>query len=133
VRLRLTLLYGASSSRALALLAVTYLLVACQYMGNEKIFGVGIPAGAGDLSPSIPVKPGTLAPLPRDFAGGEAVVVDRNSEAALRELALALAIMAILSIWIGWLVAERVLRPLRTITDAARDIPASSPKRTAIC
>ena len=38
---------------------------------------------------------------------------------------LALAAMAVLSIGLGWLVAGRVLRPLRTITSAARDISAS--------
>jgi signal transduction histidine kinase len=34
--------------------------------------------------------------------------------------------MAIVSIWLGWLVAGRALRPLRTITSTARDISASS-------
>jgi signal transduction histidine kinase len=34
--------------------------------------------------------------------------------------------MALLSIALGWLVAGRVLRPLRTITTAARSISASS-------
>jgi signal transduction histidine kinase len=131
VRLRLTLLYGALFLvSGAALLAITYFLVARQYMGNEKIFGIGIPAGGGDLSTSIPVNPDTVAPPPSGSLIGQALIVDRNSEAALRELALqsgiALAIMAILSIWLGWLVAGRVLRPLRTITDAARDISATS-------
>ncbi|HEY5318291.1 MAG TPA: ATP-binding protein [Solirubrobacteraceae bacterium] len=39
---------------------------------------------------------------------------------------IALAAMAIVSIGLGWLVAGRVLRPLRTITAAARDISASN-------
>ena len=39
---------------------------------------------------------------------------------------IALAVMAVVSIGLGWLVAGRVLRPLRTITAAARDISASS-------
>jgi signal transduction histidine kinase len=39
---------------------------------------------------------------------------------------LALAVMTVVSIGLGWLVAGRVLRPLRTITAAARDISASS-------
>jgi signal transduction histidine kinase len=34
--------------------------------------------------------------------------------------------MAIASIWLGWLIAGRALRPLRTITNAARDISASN-------
>jgi signal transduction histidine kinase len=39
---------------------------------------------------------------------------------------IALAVMALVSIGLGWLVAGRVLRPLRTITSAARDISASN-------
>ena len=39
---------------------------------------------------------------------------------------LALGIMAVLSAGLGWLVAGRVLRPLRTITAAARQISATS-------
>jgi signal transduction histidine kinase len=33
--------------------------------------------------------------------------------------------MALVSFWLGWLVAGRALRPLRTITNAAREISAS--------
>ena len=40
--------------------------------------------------------------------------------------AIAIAIMAPLSILLGWLIAGRVLRPLRTITAATRDISATS-------
>jgi len=40
--------------------------------------------------------------------------------------ALALGIMAILSIALGWFVAGRVLRPLRTITTTARQISATN-------
>jgi signal transduction histidine kinase len=53
-----------------------------------------------------------------------------QSDAARNQLlvdsAIALAIMAVLSIWLGWVIAGRALRPLRTITNAARDISASN-------
>jgi signal transduction histidine kinase len=39
---------------------------------------------------------------------------------------LALAIMAVLSVVLGWLIAGRVLRPLRTITATARNISATN-------
>ena len=39
---------------------------------------------------------------------------------------LALAIMAVLSVALGWLIAGRVLRPLRTITTTARSISATN-------
>ena len=50
--------------------------------------------------------------------------------AVLHELlsrsALALALTAVLSVALGWFVASRVLRPLRTITAGARQISAVS-------
>jgi signal transduction histidine kinase len=39
---------------------------------------------------------------------------------------IALAIVAVASVWVAWLVAGRVLSPLRSITSAARDISATS-------
>jgi len=39
---------------------------------------------------------------------------------------IALAITAILAVGLGWIVAGRVLRPLRTITETVRDISATS-------
>jgi signal transduction histidine kinase len=39
---------------------------------------------------------------------------------------IALAVLAVASIALGWLVADRALRPLRVITDAARMISASN-------
>ena len=61
---------------------------------------------------------------------GAVAVVDSNQrDVDLRVLALvsviALAIMAAVSMGLGWLIAGRVLRPLRTITTAARDISAT--------
>jgi signal transduction histidine kinase len=131
VRMRLTLLYGALFLvLGAALLTITYVLVARQYIGNDSIFGIGVTAPVDESGASIPLQPGTIAPVPPVSPGVQALIVERSSEAALRELALqsgiALAIMAILSIWLGWLVAGRVLRPLRTITNTARDISASN-------
>ncbi len=39
---------------------------------------------------------------------------------------IALAVVAVASVWVAWLVAGRVLSPLRSITSAARDISATS-------
>jgi signal transduction histidine kinase len=44
----------------------------------------------------------------------------------LTQSAIALAVMAIVSIALGWIVAGRVLHPLRTITRSAQDISATS-------
>jgi signal transduction histidine kinase len=51
---------------------------------------------------------------------------DRERRQLLIESAIALAIMAVVSILLGWLVAGRVLRPLRTITATTREISASN-------
>jgi signal transduction histidine kinase len=133
VRLRLTLLYGTLFLVSSAvLLTITYVLVARQYTGDENIFITGIRVEPDGPGVSVPVTPDTLAPRPLVPVPDPrvAAVAERQSTAALRELALqsgiALAIMAILSIWLGWLVAGRALRPLRTITTAARDISASN-------
>ena len=40
--------------------------------------------------------------------------------------ALALALMALLAVVLGWLTAGRALRPMRTITSAARRISATN-------
>ena len=67
--------------------------------------------------------------IARCLAFGEAVA--RQQRAAeltrlLTESGVALAIMTVASVGLGWLVAGRVLRPLRTITAAARSVSASS-------
>ena len=46
--------------------------------------------------------------------------------ALLLQSGIALAVMAVLAFALGWLVAGRVLRPLRTITATARAISATS-------
>jgi signal transduction histidine kinase len=51
---------------------------------------------------------------------------DRERRQLLIESGIALGIMAVVSVLLGWLVAGRVLRPLRTITSTARDISASN-------
>jgi signal transduction histidine kinase len=39
---------------------------------------------------------------------------------------VALAVMTVASVWVGWLLAGRVLKPLRSITMAAREISATN-------
>jgi signal transduction histidine kinase len=136
VRLRLTLLYGALFLvSGAALLTITYVLVAREYTQNDRIFGLKVDGSAEATQgsgKSVPVRPETLeAPLPGAADGEPSTFeVAGRPQAALDELALqsgiALAIMALVSIWLGWLVAGRALRPLRTITSATRDISASN-------
>ena len=58
------------------------------------------------------------------MAGLGQIALDRQQ--LLIAAAIALAVIAVAAAAIGWLIAGRVLRPLRTITAAARRISASS-------
>lgn len=109
IRLRLTLLYGALFLiSGTVLLVVTYLLLRST---GILVLTKGPPDELADLGD------------PRQRAG-------ELHGALVRELLLragiALAVMAVLSIGLGWLIAGRVLRPLRTIISATQDISANS-------
>ncbi len=118
VRLRLTLLYGGLFLISGAvLLAVTYALVA-QAIGNVVPLGTDRVEGA-----SSPRQARALALRAYDnqLQAHSAVLHE-----LLTRSALALGLMAVLSIGLGWIVAGRVLRPLKAITAAARQISAAS-------
>ena len=61
---------------------------------------------------------------PRAGAGGHSGSATNLPEVLLYS-GIALAVLAVLSVMLGWLVADRALRPLRAITAAARAISAS--------
>lgn len=117
VRVRLTLLYGGLFTLAgTALLAITYVLFAnsprTTFVSRSTAPGTAR-APAGRLGPIGPV------------AQAQA---DDQRAAALHQLlvqsGIALVIMAVLSIGVGWLAAGRILRPLRTMTASLRRISA---------
>ena len=110
LRRRLTLLYGGLFlASGAVLLAVTYALA------------VHLPAA----NPVIQVSPGTIGitPLVR-FHVHAAVTSERTAllHGLLLRSGLALVLMAAVSVCLGWLMAGRVLRPLRTITATTRQI-----------
>jgi two-component system, OmpR family, sensor histidine kinase VanS len=112
VRLRLTLLYGGLFLLSgLVLLAVSYLI----FRGAT---GVNLIVQPG--------APGTGAAKSRELAeSAYAASVERNTDALHRGLFRSLAVLAaltVVSIAFGWLVAGRVLRPLRTMTATTRQI-----------
>jgi signal transduction histidine kinase len=143
VRWRLTLLYGGMFLVCgAALLAVTYALVSHGITGGEGIAlhrgGHGAiktpPSGNGQIPsprPNLPLPPNAPAPVVRlmqSSAGQEflRLVETQQRVTELHQLeiesAIALAVMAILSALLGWFVAGRVLRPLRTITTTTQQI-----------
>jgi signal transduction histidine kinase len=147
IRLRLTLLYGCVFVVCAAtLLGATYALVAHQYTGDffiktaKGVIAVQSGGGTADSGNTVKTTPGPVVPkilfpglvITRPSTPSPAEIVAQaqaQSTAALHKLlvdsAIALALMAIISFWLGWLVAGRALRPLRTITNAAREISAS--------
>ncbi|MDQ1485251.1 MAG: hypothetical protein QOJ62_944 [Actinomycetota bacterium] len=148
VRLRLTLLYGALFlASGVVLLATTYVLVS-RATGDALFFhGPNGSVGAVIRSPGAPSKTDPQLPAQGFSAQGpnaagltpqqlevqarefEALAVRQHANQLhqlLVQSGIALGVMAILSIALGWLVAGRILRPLRTITATARDISASN-------
>ena len=139
IRMRLTALYGGLFlASGAALLTVTYILVARQYSSRFFISsgkaGIAAAVSIGDakttpfgLSTTTGPSPGFVkGPTPEEIV----IQAKAQSAAALHQLlvnsGIALAIMTLISIWLGWLVAGRALRPLRTITNAAREISVSN-------
>src|SRR5437868_15277430 len=113
VRLRLTLLYsGLFLVSGLALLATTYLL----FRSNTGVDLI-VPTGTAHRS----ISPGALNDVRQMYA--RAVARDTHGlHQGLIQSGIALAIMTAVSIALGWLVAGRVLRPLRTLTATTRQI-----------
>jgi signal transduction histidine kinase len=112
VRLRLTLWYGGLFLvSGAALLAGTYALVVQAFVGNSANNAVCRAPGSGCS---------TIG------AGQARVMALQEYAAVLHELlsrfAMALAVMVVLSAALGWVVAGRVLRPLRAMTAATRRI-----------
>jgi signal transduction histidine kinase len=113
IRLRLTLLYASLFlGSGACLLAFTYLVVA------HLIGSYGFSFSAYSQGTQIGVHlPQVLQTLESRQAGAE-------KRQLLVVSGIALAIMAAASAGLGWVMAGRVLRPLRTITTAARHISA---------
>ena len=120
VRRRLTLLYsGLFLVSGLALLVTTYLIFRTN-SGVDLIVPGGIGRGHGGLL-KVSRDPEVMRQVQRMFEAS----VARNSHGlheGLIESGVALAIMSLVSVALGWLVAGRVLRPLRTITATTRQI-----------
>jgi signal transduction histidine kinase len=142
IRLRLTLVYGGVFlCSAAALLGITYVLLSHQFTksffissGRQGVVtqilesGGTTVTGSGGKVGVFPVPVG-----PQSFAASRKVALaaaQGQSDAALHQLfvasAIAMAVMAALSLWLGWVIAGRALRPLRTITETAREISASN-------
>jgi signal transduction histidine kinase len=137
VRLRLAALYGLLFTISGAvLLVITNVLVrsatgagSCHTDANGGVTCV-IPGREGGRSTVMSVSGTPSNRMTSRQAHGFAQIVNSQQATDLHQLFvyswLALAIMAVVSAALGWIVAGRVLRPLRTITATVRNISATS-------
>ena len=122
IRLRLTLLYGALFlATGVLLLTVTYLLVA-----HTPSWAEVTPPRAPELTLPSGAGPALQVPSPA-VASQEQLARQRADD--LRQLfvasGIALALMTFVSVGLGWLMAGRVLHPLRTMAVTAKSISAN--------
>ena len=127
VRLRLTLLYGSLFLiSGAALLTITYLLVRHStgtVVKTPSGVSISAPAGAQEV-PKIGVGSPQLQAQIHQLEAARARQHANELHQLLVQSGIALAIMTTISIAFGWLVAGRVLRPLRTMTETTRAISA---------
>ena len=125
VRLRLTLLYGGLFLiSGAALLTITYLLVRHStgtVVKTPSGVSISAPAGATEV-PKIGVGPPQLQAQIRQLEAARAHQHASELHQLLVQSGIALAIMTTVSIALGWLVAGRILRPLRTMTATTQQI-----------
>jgi signal transduction histidine kinase len=117
VRLRLTVIYGGLFLLSGAgLLAITYALVDSQLSRPLRTSGGHPSAGA----------PGGIVRASIASANSLRAQQVTDLHQLLVNSGIALAAMLVVSIALGWIVAGRLLRPLRTITKAVQDISATN-------
>jgi signal transduction histidine kinase len=139
VRGRLTLLYGSLFlASGAALLAITYVLVDDAIPFKQKL-----PPSNFRIEPKplylkervigpgrVLLSPSQLKRLAGSMKSAEGRLVLTQRTVDLHSLFLgsciALGVMTVVSVLLGWFVAGRILRPLRTITTAARHISEES-------
>jgi signal transduction histidine kinase len=119
VRLRFTVLYG-----VLFLLSGVVMLVIINSLAPTGESG-GIAAARSQAGSGTPVQQSTQAQATAQIGRLEEELAHASAAGSHQLIvgsAVALGIMAVLSVLLGWLVAGRVLRPLRTMTASARRI-----------
>ncbi|MDT7803903.1 MAG: hypothetical protein QOI78_7336 [Actinomycetota bacterium] len=132
VRLRLSLLYGVLFLLSGAvLLTITYLLVG--QSGSNVALSTHDTSSSGEQSVSIIL--GETLPADARLTDAERRIAEAVQQQAAEQHAetmhqllvksgVALAVMSVIAVVLGWLVAGRVLRPLRTMTGTIRLISA---------
>jgi signal transduction histidine kinase len=129
IRVRLTVLYGGMFFLAGAvLLGVTYLLV----KQSLEARGFGFPdrttaAQLGRLPDifGMPVDRESIEQLADEIRRQQEAFRQQTLDSLLTQGAVALGLVGVAAVGFGWLMADRVLRPLNRITDTAARIAAA--------
>ena len=119
VRMRLTALYG-----ALFLVSGAVLLAIASgvVVSSSRVSVAANPASSSPLQ----ADQARIHQLQAQLASAESQIHSGVSHGLLVGSAIALGVMTVVSLVLGWLVAGRVLRPLRAMTTATRRISADS-------
>lgn len=138
IRLRLAVLYGGVFSAAGTLL-LAFIFLTVRYSSHGTVVSAQsavaklVERHSGQATPDT-----TLSVTPESFAAARAqaqahqlgaVAINVNNSDLHRLLIfslIAMAIMVVASMTLGWLLAGRVLRPLQVITTAARELSATN-------
>jgi hypothetical protein len=130
--MRLALVYGAMFLLCgAALLAMSYVFVSrFPYSASVHLISPNghtiFSSGRAKTSAPGPSNPGVVHNLPVGAASAAQAALDAQRSADLHSLlvwfGVALGVMAVVSVLLGWLMAGRVLRPLRQITATTRHI-----------
>jgi signal transduction histidine kinase len=127
IRTRLTAWYGGLFALAgTALLVTNYLLVSAALPSADSFLATQA------TEPLTAYETDTAQTLPGGVYGTSeaATTVDDYRASALNTLlvqsAIALVITVVLAVWLGWLMASRVLRPLHSITNTAHQLGADN-------
>jgi signal transduction histidine kinase len=121
VRLRISLLFGGLFLAAGAtLLAITYALE------SHATNGIFVTARLGGGTSALPTVLPNLQQVQAQAMTYSNAARARENDALLLYSGIALGIMAVVSVALGWFAAGRALRPLRRITAGARRIAATN-------
>ncbi|MGW3289737.1 sensor histidine kinase [Streptomyces sp. NPDC001002] len=128
VRMRLTVLFGLLFvASGAVLLSITYFLVSRRKVNitifSQGVGGLPLPDGGMDVLPGQSPPPWTEGAA-RELREQAVQQHALEMHHLLAQSGIALAMMAGISIVLSWLVAGRIVRPLRTMTSTIRQISA---------
>lgn len=124
IRARLTLVYGGLFlTGGIVLLALTYVLVqgSLRHSTSPGTGGISRQAGEGGLNRSQPpvITPERARQL---LLQAEAAYRDKTLDSLLTQGGIALGAVTLVALGLGWVLADRALRPMHRITETARRV-----------